>query len=135
MRVYVFSFFCLIAFGVTYKTIATPGHHAFAAWAVVGLLWLIAIAATIDAVRPRRGRQWTGFVASGAFGALAIMAAVAVIRNGDHKAYGWFFSLLFASLSGIVAVVTVRDGKREARDLQRVGFELSKKTSVGPSAP
>jgi peptidoglycan/LPS O-acetylase OafA/YrhL len=122
MRVWVALFFCLIPFGMTYKMMVTPHHLVLAAWSVAGLFWLIAIAVTIDMARPRSERQWTGFVVSGAFGALAVMAVVAVIRHGDHKAYDWFFPLLLSSLSGSFAVATVCDGRKKSADAPRAGL-------------
>jgi len=112
MRIYAVSFFCLIACSLTYKTIVPPAHHPFAAWGAVAIFWLIPITATIDVFWPRKERLWTGFVASGAFGALAIMAAVAIIHQGYHGAGGWIGLVLFASLSVLAAIMTVRDAKR-----------------------
>ena len=114
MRVYVFSFSCLIAFGVTRSVIMNPPGRAFVAWGVPALFWLIAIVGTVDSVWPRRSRLWTGFVLSGSLGVLAILTVIAVIRYGDHKAYDWFFPLVFALPSGFFAVATVRDGKKRS---------------------
>jgi hypothetical protein len=119
MRIWIALLFSLPAFGVTYRMMVTPHHQILAAWSVAGLFWLIAIAATIDMSRPRSERRWTGFVVSGAFGALAVMAAVAIIRDGGHKALDFFFPLLFASLSGFFAVVTVCDGRKKSADAPR----------------
>ena len=115
LRICVALSFSLPAFGITYKMIATPGHRVPAAWGVTVLLWLIAIAVTVDAVWPRRDRQWTGFVASGAFGALAVAGAVAIIRDGGHKPLDFFLPLLFTLLSSLLAVGAVRDGRKSAR--------------------
>jgi hypothetical protein len=112
MKIYVVSFLCLIAFGVTYKTIVPPAHHPYAAWGVVGLFWLIAIAAAVDATWPRQERLWTGFVFSGAFGILAIVLAIGIIRSGHQKAWYWLYPLLFALISGFLGAATIRDKRK-----------------------
>jgi hypothetical protein len=122
MRIWIALIFSLPAFGITYRMMVTSHRLALAEWSVAGLFWLIAIAATVDMARPRSERRWTGFVVSGAFGVLAVMAAVAIIRNGGHKAFDFFFPLLFASLSSFLAVMTVCGGRKKSAGAPRAGL-------------
>ena len=115
MRILVVAFFCLIAFRITYEVIMAPGHRALVAWSVPGLFWLIAIAAIADALWPREERLWTSIVGSGAFGALTIMAVVAVIRHGYHGALDWIIPLLLACFSVPLGVIAIRDTRRRMR--------------------
>ena len=115
MRILVPLLFSLPAFGITYEMMVTPGHRALAAWGITGLFWLIAIAVAVDAFWPRKERLWTWFVASGALGALAIMFAVVDRRQGYHGALAWIAPILFASLSVLAAVTTIRDAKKRMR--------------------
>ncbi len=62
----------------------------------------------------RPARQWTGFVASGSFGLMAILTVILIVRHGKYSASDSFFPLLMAFLSIGRAVVTVREGKRRA---------------------
>lgn len=121
-RIWIALLFSLPAFAITYRMMVPPHHLVLAAWSVAGLFWLIAIAVTVDMAWPRSERRWTGLVVSGAFGVLAVMAAVAIIRDGGHKALDFFFPLLFASLSTIAAVMTVCDGRKKSSDAPRAGL-------------
>jgi len=79
------------------------------------LFWLVAVIVAFDLFWPQPGRQWTGFMVSGAFGILAIIGVVAIVRHGNHIASECVFPLLMVSLSIGLAVASVREGKRKVR--------------------
>ena len=86
------------------------------------LFWLIAIAVTIDMARPRSERRWTGIVfrglrRSGGQWLRSRLSATAVTRLLIFS-----FPLLFASLSGFLAVMTVYDGRKKSADAPREGL-------------
>ncbi|HTW82252.1 MAG TPA: hypothetical protein VME23_22085 [Terracidiphilus sp.] len=115
LRIVVVLFFCLVAFAATHAVWADPGRYLLLNLDFPALFWLIAIMVAIDVFWPRVGRQWTGFVASGAFGLLAIIGTVAVIRHGNHKASDWGFPLLMASFAVFLAVASVHEGRKKVR--------------------
>lgn len=114
MRVLTGSCFSLIAFGITYKTFATAGHHSFAAWCVVFLFWLIALVFAVEAFWLRPERLWTGVLGAGAFGCLAVLTTAEIIRSGNPKSFAWLVPLFFGSFSASLAMITFRTfAKRE----------------------
>jgi hypothetical protein len=115
LRIVVILFFSLIAFGITYSLWVSPDRRVLAYWSWPALFWLVAIMVAVDAIWPRPGRLWTGSVASIAFGLLAVLAVVVIVRHGNYKASDSFFPLLFAFCSVFLAVATAHEGKKKMR--------------------
>lgn len=115
-RVAIVLFFSLIAFAVTRSLWASPDRWALTYWIWPDLLWLVAIMVSVEAISPRPGRQWTGFVASSALGLEAILAVIAILRHNKHTATSWGFAFLMALFFVVFAVATIQEGKKKARN-------------------
>ncbi|HEV2324966.1 MAG TPA: hypothetical protein VGS10_13530 [Terracidiphilus sp.] len=115
VRILIVSFFCLIAFGATHTIWTTSYRRVPANWIIPSLFWLIAIVVAIDVFIPRSGRQWTGFLASGAFGTIAILTVAGIVHHGGYISE-WVFPILMAALSVGLAVLSVRERKRGVRE-------------------
>ncbi len=115
LRILCILFFSLIAVGATGSLITSSDRLVLAAWSWPALFWLVAIMVAVDAVWPRPGRQWTGFVASGAFSLLAVLTTVLITRHGKYSTSDLFFPLLMAFSSLFFAVVSVHEGKKKMR--------------------
>lgn len=113
LRAAVVLFVSLIAFGATHSLWVSTYRRVPIVWSWPGLLWLVAIMAAVDAIRPRPGRLWTGTVVSGAFTLETILAVVLIVHHGKYTASDWGFPLLMAFCSVLSAVVTVREGKKK----------------------
>lgn len=113
-RILLVSFFCLIAFSATHALWSGPYRRVSTNWIIPALLWLIAILVAVDAFIPRSGRRWTGFTASGAFGAIAILAVSIIVHRGAYVS-DWVFPILMATVCAGLLVSTAREGKGKAR--------------------
>lgn len=114
-RILIVSFFSLLASGVTHALWVSHLRHLLTPWSIPALFWLIAVIAAIDAFMPRPDRQWTGFVVSGAFGALAVIGIAGIIYSGNYRFSRFFgYTLLMAGLSIGCTTMSVRKGKRQS---------------------
>jgi predicted membrane channel-forming protein YqfA (hemolysin III family) len=110
-------FFCLIAFAATHSLWISPDRQVFFAWGIPALVWLVAFMAVVDAISPRPGRQWTGFVVSGAFGLIAVLAGALIFHHGKYSPSDSFFPLLMAFLSLLSSIISVHEGKKKVRNV------------------
>ena len=117
LRIPVVLFFCLIAFAATHSLWISPDRQVFFAWGIPALVWLVAFMAVVDAISPRPGRQWTGFVVSGAFGLIAVLAGALIFHRGKYSPSDSFFPLLMAFLSLLSSIISVHEGKKKVRNV------------------
>jgi len=115
LRIAVVLFFCLIAFAATHSLWVSPDRRVSVYWGFPALFWLVAVIVIVDVVWPRPGRQWTGFLISGVFGLMAIMAVVLIVHRGKYTSSDWGFPLLMASFAVLFAVASVHEGKKKVR--------------------
>ncbi len=112
-RAWIPGFFALVAGGWTYEFALAPHRLRLILWAFPALMWVIATMAAMDCFFPRRERLWTGVCASGAFALLAAVYLVAAPHVLQRQASYWIFPFLTGSIGIVLAILIIRDWRRE----------------------
>jgi hypothetical protein len=110
-RLYVTTFFCLVAVGATRSLILSPNHR-LAYWSIPALMWVVAIFVAIGMFLPRPQRRWTGIGVAAAYGLTALIGTVFVLLAPKPRLSYWSLPIFMAFMSLIVTAVVLADQRR-----------------------